>query len=171
MVLEQATLILLVLVQPWKTRPCLTERLLMGHKESYQTNKIISYLLSHRSIHHLLMCQESGERSMVLVPSCFITPSVASVSNISVFNVSLNGTSLSKCLLWMNYPELNVMWLFLTVPWVGLQCVIVVFPDHTHLLIESAPKLEQTLRGTVTNIEGKKQDFYQIITYILFISL
>ena len=27
----------------------------------------------------------------------------------------------------------NVLWLFLTVPWVGLQCVIVVFPDHTHL--------------------------------------
>ena len=29
---------------------------------------------------------------------------------------------------------INVLWLFLTVPWVGLQCVIVVFPDHTHLL-------------------------------------
>ena len=29
---------------------------------------------------------------------------------------------------------LNVLWLFLTVPWAGLQCVIVVFPDHTHLL-------------------------------------
>ena len=29
----------LVLVQPRKTRPCLTERLLMGHKESNQTNK------------------------------------------------------------------------------------------------------------------------------------
>ena len=28
----------------------------------------------------------------------------------------------------------NVLWRFLTVPWVGLQCVIVVFPDHTHLL-------------------------------------
>ena len=29
----------------------------------------------------------------------------------------------------------NVMWLFLTVlSWVGLQCMIVVFPDHTHLL-------------------------------------
>ena len=27
----------------------------------------------------------------------------------------------------------NVLWLFLTVLWVGLQCVIVVFPDHTHL--------------------------------------
>ena len=24
--------------------------------------------------------------------------------------------------------------LFLKVPWVGLQCVIVIFPDHTHLL-------------------------------------
>ena len=28
----------------------------------------------------------------------------------------------------------NILWLFLTVLWVGLQCVIVVFPDHTHLL-------------------------------------
>ena len=26
-----------------------------------------------------------------------------------------------------------VVWLFLAVPWVGLQCIIVVFPDHTHL--------------------------------------
>ena len=29
----------------------------------------------------------------------------------------------------------NVLWLFLTVPRVGLQCVIVVFPDHTHFLL------------------------------------
>ena len=28
----------------------------------------------------------------------------------------------------------NVLWLFHTVPWFGLRCVIVVFPDHTHLL-------------------------------------
>ena len=27
-----------------------------------------------------------------------------------------------------------VMWLFLAVPWVCLQFLIVVFPDHTHLL-------------------------------------
>ena len=26
----------------------------------------------------------------------------------------------------------NILWLFLTVPWIGLQCVIVVFYDHTH---------------------------------------
>ena len=30
----------------------------------------------------------------------------------------------------------NVLWLFLTVPWVGLQCVIDVFPDHIHLLLD-----------------------------------
>ena len=29
---------------------------------------------------------------------------------------------------------INVLWLFSTVSWVGLRCVIVVFPDHTHLL-------------------------------------
>ena len=28
----------------------------------------------------------------------------------------------------------NILWLFLTVPWVCLQFVFVVFPDHTHLL-------------------------------------
>ena len=27
----------------------------------------------------------------------------------------------------------SVLFFFLTVPWVGLQCLIVVFPDHTHL--------------------------------------
>ena len=27
-----------------------------------------------------------------------------------------------------------VVWLFFTVPWICLQILIVVFPDHTHLL-------------------------------------
>ena len=27
----------------------------------------------------------------------------------------------------------NVLWLFLKVLWVGLRCVILVFPDHTHV--------------------------------------
>ena len=35
--------------------------------------------------------------------------------------------------------SLDVMLLFLTVPWVGLQFVIVVFPDHTHLLFFLMP--------------------------------
>ena len=31
---------------------------------------------------------------------------------------------------------INVLWPFLTVRWVGLQYMIVVFPDHTHLLFD-----------------------------------
>ena len=30
----------------------------------------------------------------------------------------------------------NIRWLFLTVRWVGLQCVSVVFPDQAYLLFE-----------------------------------
>ena len=29
---------------------------------------------------------------------------------------------------------LSVVWLFLPVPWVGLQCLMVLYPDHTLLL-------------------------------------
>ena len=32
------------------------------------------------------------------------------------------------------FCDRSVLWLFLTVPCFGLQCVIVVFPSHTHLL-------------------------------------
>ena len=37
------------------------------------------------------------------------------------------------------FVTINVLWLFLMVPWVGLQYVIVVFPDHTHLLLNQKP--------------------------------
>ena len=39
----------------------------------------------------------------------------------------------------LSHPCLAILYtlcLFLTVPWVGLQCVIVVFPDHTRLLFD-----------------------------------
>ena len=42
------------------------------------------------------------------------------------------------CFAFVSYGHLvtvYVLWLFLTVPWVGLQCVIMVLPDHIHLLI------------------------------------
>ena len=29
----------------------------------------------------------------------------------------------------------NDLWLFLSVPWVDLQCVIVVLSDHTHFVL------------------------------------
>ena len=35
--------------------------------------------------------------------------------------------------------SINVLWLFLTVLWVDLQYVIVVFPDHTHFLYLNSP--------------------------------
>ena len=43
-----------------------------------------------------------------------------------------------------------VMWLFLTVPWVSLRCVVVAFPDHTHSRFDRLdPDLlaSQVLRG------------------------
>ena len=42
-------------------------------------------------------------------------------------------------LLLLSYESLvgvYVLWLFLTVPWVGLRCVIVVFPNHTRLKLK-----------------------------------
>ena len=27
---------------------------------------------------------------------------------------------------------ITILWLYFAVPWVSLQCVIVVYPDHTH---------------------------------------
>ena len=36
----------------------------------------------------------------------------------------------------------SVVWLFLAVPWVGLQCVIVVFPEHVHLLSQHVPEID-----------------------------
>ena len=35
------------------------------------------------------------------------------------------------------YRCIVTLWLFLTVPWVGLQFIIGVFPDHTQLLFQS----------------------------------
>ena len=36
---------------------------------------------------------------------------------------------------------INVMWFFLTVPWVGTQFVIVEFIDHTHFFCEMLLKI------------------------------
>ena len=43
------------------------------------------------------------------------------------------------------YITITVLWLFLTVPWVGLQYVFVVFPDHTHLRFGSLLMLRHSL--------------------------
>ena len=35
----------------------------------------------------------------------------------------------------------GVLWLFLVLPWVGLQCVIVLYPSHTRLLFFTVHKM------------------------------
>ena len=51
----------------------------------------------------------------------------------------------SRCLV-----TVNVLWLFLKVPWVCLQCLIVVFPDHTHLL-KTSKYQEIELNASITS--------------------
>ena len=41
----------------------------------------------------------------------------------------------------------KVLYLFLMVPWVGLQCVILAFPGHTHLLCHML--IESNMRALV----------------------
>ena len=36
------------------------------------------------------------------------------------------------CLSFWCHDVVIVLWLFLVVPWIGQQCVIVVFSDHAH---------------------------------------
>ena len=53
----------------------------------------------------------------------------------SSFPIILKREKKLEALLVLSYRcmvTINVLWLFLSVPWVGLQCVTVVFPDHTH---------------------------------------
>ena len=63
---------------------------------------------------------------------------------LSSFAITLKRRMELIALLLLSYGCLvtvNVLWLLLTVPCVGLQCVIVVFPDHTHLLFQSMLKV------------------------------
>ena len=59
--------------------------------------------------------------TLLCVPSSFAIISMGKGELVALLSLS------SWCLV-------IVVWLFLAVPWVGLQFVIVVFPDHTNLL-------------------------------------
>ena len=62
-----------------------------------------------------------------------------------------------------------VVWLFLAVPWACLQFVIVVYPDHTHLLFLNQRLLD--LKSTLTQISiGVRNNFYIQIVIALEIS-
>ena len=59
---------------------------------------------------------------------------------LSSFAIILKRKKVLIALLLLSYGCLvtvNVLWLFLMAPWVGLRCLIVVFLDHTHLIFFS----------------------------------
>ena len=65
---------------------------------------------------------------------CFVMHYFVSLSS---FAITLKRKRKLAALLLLSYiciVTINVLWHFLTVPWVVLQYVIVVFPDNSHLL-------------------------------------
>ena len=82
----------------------------------------------------------------LVVDFLFIITSIVGVCNFSMFFCTLLYVHSSIAIILMGKRELvallnlsswclvMVEWLFLTVPWGCLWFVIVVFPDHTHLL-------------------------------------
>ena len=69
----------------------------------------------------------------------------------SSFAISLMGKRELVALLSLSsWSLVIVVWLFLTVPWVCLQFVIVVFPDHSHYflgLVDHAISTESSYTG------------------------
>ena len=58
-------------------------------------------------------------------------------------------------LLLMSYRSIitiNEPWLFLTVPWVCLQCVVVVFPEYTYLRLVYAKQILQVVIVCIFNL-------------------
>ena len=76
----------------------------------------------------------------VVVDFLFIVTPTVGVCNCSMFRCALLYVHSSIAIILMGYRDLSswchvmVEWLFLAVPWGCLRFVIVVFPDHTHLL-------------------------------------
>ena len=63
---------------------------------------------------------------------------------LSSFAIILMGKRELVALLYLSswcFVTVIVLWLFLMVPWVGLQCVVVIFSDHTHLLFSLFAKV------------------------------
>ena len=61
----------------------------------------------------------------------------------------------------------NALWFFLAVIWVGLKCVIVFFPEHTHFFKELIKRMKlktmastkKTLKLTITISQNKAIEY------------
>ena len=60
---------------------------------------------------------------------------------ISSFTVISIGAGHFTLIAFLRHVTVSILCLFLAVPWVGLQCLIVAFPSHTHLLFSSKRRL------------------------------
>ena len=86
------------------------------------------------------------DHDLVLSSQCILIATFVGVCHCSMFCCTLLYVPSSFAIILMGKRELVallslspwclviVVWLFLAVPWVCLQFVIVLFPDHTHLL-------------------------------------
>ena len=57
----------------------------------------------------------------------------------------------------------SVLWLLLAMPWVHLQCVIVVFPGHTHLLFQIPFACEDEKPGVVRYLNSAKLNLAKLL--------
>ena len=57
--------------------------------------------------------------------------------------------------------SVSVLYLFLWVPWAGLQCVFVVFPDHTHFSTLMA-RIKYVLRDVIFMVKYGSQRMYRL---------
>ena len=93
---------------------------------------------------------------LLLLTILFIVTPIVGICKCSMFCCKLLYVHTSFAIIFMWKRELValfslsswclviVVWLFLAVPWVCLRFVIVVFPDHTHLLFFSILKLNHS---------------------------
>ena len=104
----------------------------------------------------------------VVVDFLFIVTPIVGVCNCSMFCGMLLYVHSSFAIILMGKRELVallclsswclviVVWLFLTVPWVCLWFVIVVFPDNTHLLIFCPTRKSSLVVQTIVTSHSKQ---------------
>ena len=78
------------------------------------------------------MCVCVGGWVSVWSMFCYVVLCVFSSLAIILMGKRERASCFARLLSYRCIVTINVMWLFLTVPWVGLQSVIVAFPYHTH---------------------------------------
>ena len=68
-----------------------------------------------------------------MIVLCFVVRYFVSKNSFAI--ILMEKRELVGCFALSSWCLVIVVWLFLAVPWVCLQFVILVFPDHTHLLV------------------------------------